>query len=168
MKISGWSAASLKLTLLRQMMQIVLNPKQGTFSGCFGLSFSSLLKTRIFPDMYFWQKGVPKYHIFITLSSSEYLPTCKEWKRSSDPCKFCSWSINTIIWLEKRTCCDKLWIKNLWKLSSFHFILHSILFSVTPQLLRSFWAPQPMNDLIETVFLFWLSQDSRGTRRLSL
>ena len=33
------------------MIQIVPNPKQDKFSGCFGLFFSSFLKTRKFPDM---------------------------------------------------------------------------------------------------------------------
>ena len=36
-----------------EMMQIVPNLKQGTFSGCFGLFFSSFLKTGIFSGMMF-------------------------------------------------------------------------------------------------------------------
>ena len=38
-----------------QVMQIVPNPKQHTFSSCFGLFFPSFLKTRIFPDIQFSQ-----------------------------------------------------------------------------------------------------------------
>ena len=34
-----------------QMIKIVPNQKQGTFSGCCGLLFPSFLKTRIFPDI---------------------------------------------------------------------------------------------------------------------
>ena len=48
---------------------------------------------------------------------------------------------NTVLWLNKRTCCDRLWIKNAWKVSSFHFIFHSILNPVTLKFLRSLWAP---------------------------
>ena len=48
-KVARWFAASLKLTA--KMMKIVPNPKQGTFSGCFGLFFPHFLKTRIFPDI---------------------------------------------------------------------------------------------------------------------
>ena len=83
-------------------MQIALNPKQGTSSGCFGFFFSNFLKTRIFPDIYFLTEEkriigifllhpfqpVPKSHISLTISSSEYLPTCNGRKRSSDPYKF--------------------------------------------------------------------------------
>ena len=39
-----------------QMINIVPNPKQGNFSGCFGLFFLGFLKTRIFPDIYLSQK----------------------------------------------------------------------------------------------------------------
>ena len=45
--------------------------------------------------------------------------------------KISSWSKNTAIWLDKKNCCDKLSIDNKWKVSSFHFIFHYILFSVT-------------------------------------
>ena len=50
-----------------------------------------------------------------------------------------SWLIYTAIWLDMSTCCDKFWIKNAWKFSSFHFIFHSIPFSVK-LLLLSLWA----------------------------
>ena len=39
--------------------------------------------------------------------------------------------------MDKRTCCGKSWIKNTWKVSSFHFIFQSILFYVTLVLLRN-------------------------------
>ena len=68
-----------------------------------------------------------------------------------------SWSINNAIWLDKRSCCDKLWIKNAWKVSSFHFTFHSILFSVTMKLLRSLWVPQPMKIWLNFFFIFLLS-----------
>ena len=51
--------------------------------------------------------------------------------------------------MDKRTCYDKLWIKNAWKVSSFHFIFRSILFSVTLQLLRRLCAPHPMENLVD-------------------
>ena len=40
-------------------------------------------------------------------------------------------SISTAILLDKTTCCDKLQIKNAWKVSSFPIIFHTILFQVT-------------------------------------
>ena len=33
-----------------KLIKIVPNPKQGTYSGCFGFFFSSYLKARLFPD----------------------------------------------------------------------------------------------------------------------
>ena len=51
--------------------------------------------------------------------------------------------------MDKRICYDKLWIKNAWKVSSFHFPFHSILFSERLQLLRSLWASHPMENLVE-------------------
>ena len=59
--------------------------------------------------------------------------------------------------MNKRTCCDKLWIKSAPKLSSFHFILHSIQFSMMRQLLRSLWAPNPKKNLVEIFVVYWLS-----------
>ena len=97
-----------------------------------------------------------KFHISLTFSSSEYLPPCKERKKKRS-LKISSSSINTGIYLNKKTCCvNKLSIKNTWKVSSFHFICHSIIFSVTLQLLRTLWAPHPMRDMFKIV-LFWLS-----------
>ena len=75
-----------------QMINIVPNPKQGKFSGCFGLFLLSFLKTRIFPDIYFSQKvkaslvfsfdtnfSQSQNPIFsLTLSSCKDLSTCKE------------------------------------------------------------------------------------------
>ena len=139
------------------MMQIVPNLKQGIFSGCFGLLFPSFLKIRIFADIYFsfilhQLQLLQESHFSLTLSSSVHLPTCKEREAA--------------IWLDKRTCSDKLWIKNAWKLLSFHFIFHSILPPARLLLLRSLWAPQPiacslghvwphpMKNLIEYFFHF--------------
>ena len=48
MKVAGWSTAS--VILRPSQIQIVPNPKQGTYSGCFGFFFSSYLKARLFPD----------------------------------------------------------------------------------------------------------------------
>ena len=49
-KVAGWSAASLTLNFMPNDANCH-NPKEGTFSDCFGK-----LKTRIFPDIYFSQK----------------------------------------------------------------------------------------------------------------
>ena len=51
MNVTKWSIASLKLTPLLKMMQIVPNAKQSTFSGCFSLFFPSFLKIIIFPGV---------------------------------------------------------------------------------------------------------------------
>ena len=63
-----------------------------------------------------------------------------------------NWSINTVIRSDISACCAKLWIKKAWKVSSFHFIFHSIPFSVTLRLLRRLWAPHPMKNLIDFFF----------------
>ena len=54
--------------------------------------------------------------------------------------------------MDKTTCCDKVWIRNARKVSSFHFIFHSILFSVTLEILTSLWAPHPSENLVQIFF----------------
>ena len=69
----------------------------------------------------------------LTLLSTtfEYLQTCKKKKEKQSSLQTFCCSINTVMWLDKRTCCDKIWIKNTWKISSFHFLFYSMLFSVS-------------------------------------
>ena len=78
------------------------------------------------------------------------------------------WSINSGIWLGKRICCDKPWTKNVYRLFSFLFIFHSMLFSVKLQLSDILWAhvelwiylgkPEHlMRDIRLDILLFWLS-----------
>ena len=126
--------------------------------------FSRLLKTRTFFIYVVLTEDQSIISIFI-LHQFHQVPTflipvshnIQRKKEKHWSLQISSWSINTTIWLDKRTSCYKLSIKNKWKVSSFHFIFHFILLSVTPQLLRSLWTPHPMEKLLEIFFLFWLS-----------
>ena len=43
-KVAGWSAAFLKLTILTQIMQNISNPEKCIFLGCFGFAFFKVSK----------------------------------------------------------------------------------------------------------------------------
>ena len=74
-----------------QMKQIVPNPNQGAFAGCFDLFFQfffenqSFFRHLVFPEgesiisiFILHQQQLVSKSYFLTLSSSEILPTCKE------------------------------------------------------------------------------------------
>ena len=175
MKVAGWSTAS--VILRPSQIQIVPNPKQGTYSGCFGFFFSSYLKARLFPDYnrrskhhwYFPFTPIPTspkipyfFNTFLFWVSRNMQHAMKEKeavlllnfqlinkKKQSDYTR-----VLVVI-----NCELKMHGKFFNALEKFlhHASFFVLFFSVTLQLLRSFWVPHPMGNLVETFFFFWLS-----------
>ena len=67
-----------------------------------------------------------------------------------------SWSINNAIWLDKRSCCDKLRIKNAWKVFFSLYFSFYIIFSDNETLEKPL-STTTYENLAEFFFIFLLS-----------
>ena len=98
-KVAGWSAASLKLTLQHKLSQIQNKAHSGVVLVCFSLIFWKK-KTTKFPDTWFLQmvktslvlsfypnSSNPKIPLFFNTFLIWASPNMQR-KKSSDPCKF--------------------------------------------------------------------------------